>query len=488
MTYAELTDTEQRLEHTYRDWNGAPERQTRTWVDEYGWQVWRSTYLDLRANGRPHERAIREIENEIDRIHGREPRWGELDPLPPPPPPIAGQLRSDGRGFLDDSGPVLPLGCHFGEAFSAFVRRPDAVKAQLEVIKAAGYDFVRFWDVLGYYPAWLGREVTPSPFTSRDGRSIRATPDYYEQLRRFLRACADIGLRVQWSRGDMNAFSTAAWQAHFSRLADLAAETSTTIALFEGLNEAWQNGADHPTFLLGYTDIVRQRVPQALYGLSCPPGASEDPEPVREWSPSGMLPIIHGFRGGTYADRIRHIFSEGYEVFPLINRRLGWQGEPSGPGSGVTVGQTNNTEALVLMAAMSLMARQTWVYMSGRGVFWDGPIQDQLGFAEVPQMRAKFPKDLMRWPTLCHGGQTWQGARVFVDDSNGARRRDQAISSDGRVMAVCYGTKASDLVERDVRGVFIHPRTLQTTVVDARAGQRISAPGDVGAVFIGELI
>ena len=57
-------------------------------------------------------------------------------------PPWQGQLAADeNRGFTDSSGErQLPVFCHFGEAFSAYTRRPRAVEAQLLAIKAATYD------------------------------------------------------------------------------------------------------------------------------------------------------------------------------------------------------------------------------------------------------------------------------------------------------------------------------------------------------------
>ncbi|HYB96203.1 MAG TPA: hypothetical protein VEC39_14625, partial [Vicinamibacterales bacterium] len=74
-------------------------------------------------------------------------------PTPPPTPPvvvppisgpvghrrIVGQLRRRGQAFVDDQGVILPMFCHFMEAFSAFVRRPDAVRAELDDILATGY-------------------------------------------------------------------------------------------------------------------------------------------------------------------------------------------------------------------------------------------------------------------------------------------------------------------------------------------------------------
>ena len=52
----------------------------------------------------------------------------EPAPEAPLPEPWTGRLRTgeDGQGFIDESGAlVLPVFAHFGEAFSAYVRRPQ---------------------------------------------------------------------------------------------------------------------------------------------------------------------------------------------------------------------------------------------------------------------------------------------------------------------------------------------------------------------------
>jgi len=80
--------------------------------------------------------------------------------------------------------------------------------------------------------------------------------------------------------------------------------------------------------------------------------------------------------------------------------------------------------------------------MSGFGVFWDGPIESQPGFTEVPETIARFiPEDIHTW-TVTHGGlgkddRVW-GVPEPVDKTR-FNRIDQAFSHDGRYVAVGYG-------------------------------------------------
>jgi len=182
---------------------------------------------------------------------------------------------------------------------------------------------------------------------------------------------------------------------------------------------------------------IKQRHPATLYTISSPPG--EGAEELNAWSiPPADLFDVHGYRGGRWWDKVRHIFSIPYEGQP--NKRLGWQGEPTGPGAAVSVTENKHElddHTLAAMCAMSLMSRQAWCYMSGPGVLFDSPIDAQPGFWTVPRMRDAVYKDVMGFSRLIHGGTRWANERVF--EALGETRCDQALSDDGRFVAVIYG-------------------------------------------------
>lgn len=157
--------------------------------------------------------------------------------------------------------------------------------------------------------------------------------------------------------------------------------------------------------------------------------------------------------------------------------RLGVQGEPAGPGDGVTVGQVNDREMLAMMAATSLVSRQWWVYMSGHGVFWRGPLESQPGFSVVPRVRAAldaFAPDVMSWG-LYHGGRA-EAALVsptgyFGDPgvTDGPSRIFNAVRGDRRrVVAVIQGGKGA------VRAQNKLSCTLSLTVVGIKNDETVS--------------
>jgi hypothetical protein len=416
--------------------------------------------------------------------------YGGDNPWPAPAPVggIQGPLRVDGMGFRDDRGPVLPVLCHFGEAFSAYVRRPADVERELDTIAAAGYDGIRFWDHLGYYDsAWGGKEVTPIRYRNRSGAWVEPTPAYYEQLAAFLRACQARGLVVHHSRGDLNAWPWPEVLAHARRVGEVQrAVGASVVALNESCNEAWQNGVPELARLRAIGEALGSHALRAISAADDGYGG-ETLEALRDYT--WDVAYCHGHRAGSTLDRVRHIFSWGYEGLRPLGRP-GWQGEPAGPGIGVTVGREEHPEGLALMAAMALMASQAWVYMSSHGVFWRGPIAAQAGFAEVPRVRVLLPADVMAWPTICHGGESWRGKRVFVGNATGSVRCDHRLSDDGRVTAILYaetpGTHVIP-VERAVEGEILHPVTRERWPMRIAAGATLRLDAERGRIFVGRL-
>jgi hypothetical protein len=361
--------------------------------------------------------------------------------------------------------------------------------------------------VLGYYnTAWGGKEITPIDFVNRGGQRVPATPDYYNVLSSFLADCQRRGVAVHHTRGDLNSWPTSEKLRHCQKVRELQRSLGITPALNEACNEAWQNGVGTAREL---GDMAEALGADAIQALSCPPDSSEEPADLTEYSQSPAdVMYVHGYRGGSSHDRIRHIFSLGYEQ--PTPHRLGWQGEPAGPGAGVTVGQENHPEALAMMAAVSLIARQAWVYMSGHGVFWIAPImgdvevlgeqkavhsasQDwdftkhQPGFLEVARVKSWLPNDLMRFQQLCHGGLRWRGTRVCVGNAEGTLRADQALHDDGRSVIAIYGPPGAWTVpfERSFVGHSINPATGEQTPLKVSAGSSWTATFERGRVLIG---
>ncbi|MBA3271670.1 MAG: hypothetical protein H0T71_14295 [Acidobacteria bacterium] len=391
-------------------------------------------------------------------------------------------VSKDQRCFQDETGDCqLPVLAHFGEAFSAYVRRPMEVEAQLVAIKAAGYDGIRFWDTLGYDGAWLNKEVMPWAFMNKSGQRIPATLHYYTRLREFVKTLQAIGLTAHHTRGDLNGRSLNEVVGHAERVAAIYDDIGWDVmALFEGNNEDFQNGSFGAEGLLRIVGPGARR--GAITASSCPAGCTEKVEDLKAFTKGFSVFYVHGYRDGEPTDKLRHIFSLGYEAEAFGDRRLGWQGEPTGPnefpGFGVTVGHTENVEELALLAVQSLMSRQVWVYMSQYGVFWNGRIETHKGFAAVPRMRdvlEKFAPDVMSY-SITHGGRgdaKFKSTTGYYGDpgvSVGPARIDQAYSKDGqRVVATVHGGKGPATI-RNLMGC-----AADVTLVHANADESVEA-------------
>lgn len=469
-------------------------------VDTLGWVRWGSDYRLHRANGLTHDQAWQTIERTILAI------WGPDRTPPPAPAPglrrLVGQLRVQGQTFVDDAGLVLPMFCHFGEAFSAFVRRPDAVRTELAAIAAAGYQGLRFWDVLGYYDqnrpgtpawtAWAGREVTPVGFTAFSGRRIEPTPQYYDRLADFLRACRAAGLVVHHSRGDLNAWTTEQMQQHCALVGDVQRSVGVdSIALNEACNESWQNGVPGVAQLRRMVDVMGSHALKATSAADDGYGG-ELPESVAKFAYD--VHVVHGYRGGESHNRISHIHALGYDTLPHY-KKPGWQGEPAGPGDGVSVGREEHPEALCLMAATALSTRQAWVYMSGHGVFWNGSIATMPGFHAVARVPALLPADIMTWPELIHGGDRFRGRRVLVAHPGGAvperfYRADHVLHPDGRFLCLLYGQPGTHgvPVARSFEGEIITPSTGERHPFNGTAGQVLVVTFERGRIIVGRTL
>ncbi len=352
---------------------------------------------------------------------------------------IVGQLRIDPNGgFVDDLGPVLPIFAHFGDALSRWSRgQQNEVMADLDRIKAAGFDGIRFWSTLGGNGTgggyWAGRAVSPT-----------ATREYWAHVEAFLTAVRDRGLVVQLSQGDVYRDAIPDRQAFAHQMAAVVNRVGTqVVALFEGANESRDTGEPDAGRLATFVQHFKDRCPAPLMSLSAYTG-HEDVAVIDDFSraPADLF-VVHSYRGGRWWDKIRHVFSLVYEGKP--KKRIGWNGE--GPGFGALVSAIDNKHELdddwyTLMAAQALITRQGYVWFSGPGVISDHHNGERLenmpGFHTVARVKTMLPADVMFYNAgLSHGGTTWANRRVFA--AVGETRADQVTHSDGRFCTVIYG-------------------------------------------------
>jgi hypothetical protein len=403
------------------------------------------------------------------------------------PEPLVGRLRIEGSTFRDDRGPVLPLYAHAGDLFSLFVRDPARALAELDAVARAGYHGVRVWSALGCLPTtacaepaeagqpafWRGREVGPG-----------LTSDYYTHVERFFEALRARNLRVVWSQGDVQLIADR--REFMSRIARLD-HAFGVIDWIDCGNEAWLAGEPDPARLADCVGFYEAAGGRALKTLTSAP--SED---VRDLDAFSIDPAdafdVHSWRGGHSWDKRRHISSLTRNDRPNPRRPLGIGSEP--PGGGAMVSAIDNPhelddEAVALLAAASLIARQAFVWFSGEGVRIERGLATGAGFHNVPEAVALLPKDVMRYETRHHSGVSSRDIRVL--EVEGDVRIDGALAADGRFAYTIDGPPgAYNLkVARAFEARLCHPATAACEVVSKKAGDTLAVTFTRGRILVG---
>jgi hypothetical protein len=406
----------------------------------------------------------------------------------PRPGALEGRLRIADGSFRDDRGPVLPVYAHAGDLFSLFVRDEARALSELDAVARAGYHGVRVWSALGCSvtshcpdvnvsgarPFWRGREVGPD-----------LTRDYFAHARRFFEALRARRLRTVWSQGDVQVIGDR--RAFMSRIAELDNELGV-IDWIDCGNEAWQGAGLAPEDLAACIGHYAAAGGRALKTLTSPPT-----EEVKDLDAYSIDPAdafdVHSFRGGRSWDKRRHIASLTRDDRPWPRRLVGINSEP--PGAGALVSATEHPEeldeeALALLAAASLIARQAFVWFSGEGVKIDRGLATAAGFTAVPGVVSLLPPDVMRFERRHHSGERWKEIRVL--EAQGEVRVDGAQDSDGRFAYTIDGPPGvyELRVGRSFEARLCHPATGACEAVTKTAGESLSVAFTRGRILVGK--
>lgn len=406
-------------------------------------------------------------------------------------------LRTDGDSFFSGTRTCLPVFCHAGDFIGQWTTLPERrpfLRAQLDAIFVAGYAGLRSWINVNPNEWWISNGVAThwSPlFTS-------GFTDAYQELVRELNARQ---LRLHLAPGGLDNMPTSDRPRLFAWIADRIRESRDTYALIEGCNEARDTSAGMMPHEV--ERLVKPLVDEfgVLGALSAYTG-TEDRETIAAWTPEWMrFFLYHSYRGGTIVDKIRHHFSIVREDRV---RRIGWSGEPTGPGAAnptrprfrvsatdhpVELNASSNNVGLLHM--QTALCRQVPCFMSSPGVILDLDVDfdDYVGFTTVPTAVSRLPVDVHRF-ALTHGGagDAWVSA---IGDGQSMVRVDQAYNHDGRFAAMIY-TEVSGRAymlpsKRRLAGAFFDGEGRQ--IGETTGGAMLSVPAfDTGTLFVGQAV
>ena len=230
---------------------------------------------------------------------------------------------------------------------------------------------------------WAGREIGP----------VFHGDEYWPLVARFCEELKARGMGWFLTQGDCYPRRLASTRGRSSAgWGRRCGPTCPQIALFEVANES--RDTCPIGMRLGCAEMAAEfhgACPEVTIRLLSAYTGHEDVAITNDYSRDPATAFtVHSYRDGHWWDKTRHIFSMVYEQKP--QRRLGWQGEPAGPGSAVSAIENRDelTDGpLMAMAAIALMTP------AGRGSISAAPgvksdegetFEQMPGFACVPSV------------------------------------------------------------------------------------------------------
>ena len=418
----------------------------------------------------------------------------------------SGRVRVDGHCLVDDQGPFLGLGASYFTALWRCKHDRARLEADLAFLSRCGFNYYRMLSMVGYQPAWNGREIAPVSFVNRDDKHVEAWADYWQQLRELIDLAYDRhGLRTQ-----VTIFADAQLMPHKADriehmrrlLADVMPGREHKIILLEVANEAWQNGfpgdegvADLREFAKYLAD--RTEIPIAITSN-------------HDWPEPGGTRAFTQVYADSAADIATWHFSRDrrtddgwqpvYDCWELGDR-AGFppvsSNEPIGPGA--SVNSEREPIRLVMAAAFAYAAKlPMYVFHSEAGVIGKSSFEEMPGIDRFQHILRLLPPDLPNWERN-DGQEARAPFTVFADGKPNRYRPEVASARDGcvrntgsrkddRFLCVPIGIRGDGLqlqAREEMQFTAYNPLTGEAVEsATLRSGERVTLPPGPGALLI----
>jgi hypothetical protein len=416
-----------------------------------------------------------------------------------------GRVRLDGHTLTDDGGHFLGVGVSYFSALWRCKYDRARLESDFEFLARQGFNYYRMLSMVGYYPAWDGREIAPVSFASREGKRVDAWPDYWQQLCELV----DLAYDRYGMRTEITIFADAQLMPqkqrridHMHKLLEITRGREHKIIMLEVANEAWQNGFPDEQGVLDLREFAeylnnRTEIPIAItsnHGLS----DLEDTTAFDQLYAGGIADLAtwHFSRARRTDDGWKPV----YDCWELSDRR-GFppvcSNEPIGPGSSV------DSEAepirLVMAAAFAYSAKlPMYVFHSEAGVFGKTRFEDTPAIDRFRQLQRLLPRDLPNWQrndgkeprapfTVYAGGlanRYWpevEGAPDGCVRNTGSRKGDQFVCVPIGIRSGGLKLEAREALEFTAYDPIGGEPLTSTTV---QVGERLVLPPGPGALLI----
>jgi hypothetical protein len=307
----------------------------------------------------------------------------------------------NGHALRDDTGEFLGLGVSYFPALRRTKFDRERFRGDLKFLAGHGFNYVRTFSMVGWYPAWAGREIAPVTFTNKRGETIEAWKDYRQQLAAMIDiAYGEFGLRTQltiFADGQLIPDKSARI-AHLDTVLATIKGREHKVILLEVANEAWQNGfpgepgiadlREFAKYLADRTDVLiaisatpemTNESLQQMYAGSAADVATEHFERDVRTREGGWLPVRDVFRVNLL------------EGLPPVSHN-----EPIGPGSSVAE-QRDPTKIIAAAAYAWMSGLPMYCYHPSAGIFGDGRFEEMPGVGDFPTLLKTLPGDIASW-------------------------------------------------------------------------------------------
>lgn len=431
---------------------------------------------------------------------------GDGPPAAQPGSRRTGRVRVDGHSLADNEGPFLGLGASYFTALWRCKYDRSRLESDLDFLSQQGFNYYRMLSMVGYYPAWDGRAISPVSFTNRDNKREEAWPDYWQQLRELIDLAHDrYGMRTQ-----ITIFADAQLMPkkedrieHMRKLlADVLPGREHKIIMLEVANEAWQNGFPGNQ---GVSDL-REFAKYLDRGTQIPIAITSN----HDWPELGSSKGFDQIYADDSADLATWHFSRDrrtddgwkpvYDCWELADRP-GFppvsSNEPIGPGSSVDAEE--QPIRLVMAAAFAYSAKlPMYVFHSEAGVFGKSRFEDMPGIDRFGQLLRLLPGDLSSWQRN-DGKEARAPLTVFADgkpdrfwpEIESARDgcvRNTGSRKDDQFVCIPIGIRPGGLqieARQPLAFTALDPLTGETLhSAKMRRGEQLTLPSGPGALLI----